>query len=135
MSAVTGDLLSAASFLAAMVGLLYTAWYPDIAKAANTTSDLRDEQKIEKVRAALRTRALPLAAIAIGLVLLLFWTAVQVMEGVVKNAVHSTDGAYDPVKACYVAIVLVLGVLAATSATAAYGVRKALRTLEGLPRS
>ena len=135
MSPVTGDLLSAASFLAAVVGFLYTAWYPEISKAAEATSEIKNNQMIADVKATLCTRAVPLAVVAVGLVAVLVPTAVNVVGRVVKHFVHSTAGAYDPVQACYVAVVLVLLVIAATSVVAAVRVWKAWGGLKGKPLS
>jgi hypothetical protein len=74
-----GDLLSAASLLLTVVGVIYSLWYQEISQAIDSAPQLpppdHREDRAEprkKLRAVLRTKALPLsvASICIALVFL-----------------------------------------------------------------
>jgi hypothetical protein len=131
LSAVSGDLLSAASLLTTVIGLLYTLWYPEIDHAASMSAVLRDPAKTVAAQTTLRTRALPLAASAVFLVVLLAWPAIQASTHIFAH----DAGGYDAVQACFVAVVLLLILLAVTSTSAALRVWGTLRRLRQLPEA
>jgi hypothetical protein len=132
LTPVTGDLLGASSLLAALLGLLYGAWYPEITAASRTTIPGHDAAGLVKATAAtLRTRALPLVAVAGVLTAILAPPAVSV---VVRTAQHLVGvrhgGGYDAVQACFVAVFAVIAMLLVMVSTAALRVRAQLHKLQ-----
>jgi len=101
---VKGDLLSAASLLLASIGLLFSAWQPEIKSALELSSKgLRADRgpRINQVRQALFFRALPLLLA----VLLIVGTCLPPAVAVVVHALTDDRGhSYDPIKAMFVSV-------------------------------
>jgi hypothetical protein len=101
------DILSATSLLTALLGLLYAVWYPEI----NTCLAIVPERKradrdgqIRQVESALHWRALPLAAGALGLCLVLAPEVIRVLAATVSIVLTRPPRAwprYDAVAAAF----------------------------------
>ncbi len=69
------DVLSASSLFLAVIGLLYSSWYPEVSAAlrARAKNSFREDnlQIIQDVKEAYQFRALPLAASSLLLVIIL----------------------------------------------------------------
>lgn len=132
MTPVTGDLLGASSLLAALLGLLYGAWYPEITAAARTSIPDHDATTLVKATTAtLRTRALPLVVVAAVLAVILAPPAVSVVVRTVQHLVGIRHGGgYDAVQACFVAVFGVVVMLLVMVTTAALRVRAQLLKLQ-----
>jgi hypothetical protein len=135
LNSVSGDLLAASSLLVALVGLLYSTWYPEITAAAETPIPLHDAIKpISNTRSTLRTRAAPLLLLAIVLVLLLLPPALTVVTQAVQHLFGSRQGShYDAVQACFIAVFVALLLLTVTLWTATRRVWLRLKELEKIP--
>lgn len=135
MSPVSGDLLSASSLLVALVGLLYSTWYPEITAAAETPVPLHDASKlISNMRSTLRTRAAPLLVLAVVLLVVLVPPAFAVVLQTVRHLFGSRSGSqYDAVQACFIAVFVALLLLAVTLWTATRRVWLRLKDLERIP--
>jgi hypothetical protein len=135
LSPVSGDLLSASSLLVALVGLLYSTWYPEITAAAEMPVPLHDASKLRSsTRSTLRTRAAPLLMLAVLLLLVLVPPAFAVVLQGVQDLFGSRPGSqYDAVQACFLAVVVALLLLAVTLWTATRRVWLRLKDLEKIP--
>lgn len=131
---VTGALLGASSLLAALLGLLYGTWYPEISAASRTTIPGHDAAGLVKATAAtLRTRALPLVVVAAVLAAILAPPAVSVVVHTVAHLVRLRHGGgYDAVQACFVAVFAVVVMLLVMVSTAALRVRAQLIKLRNV---
>lgn len=101
---VNGDLLTAAGLLLATVGLLFSAWHPEIAAATevSTKGKLADRgPRIAQVKQALLFRAIPLLIAIILIVLACGPPAVMV---VVRALTHDWGNPYDPVRAIFIGV-------------------------------
>jgi hypothetical protein len=132
LTSVSGDLLSASSLLVALLGLLYSTWYPEITAAAETAIPLHDASEARSnTRLTLRTRAAPLLLLALVLVLLLLPPAFTVVIQTWQRVFGSRPGSgYDAVQACFLAVFVALLVLAMTLWTATRRVWLRLKALE-----
>jgi hypothetical protein len=103
---ISGDLLSAAGLLLALIGLLYSVWYDEMNRALAVPiarHRLDREPAIATVRQALFTRAIPLVVAAVALVAVLADPAISVLA-------HAfSGGPYDAVKACFILVWLFCG--------------------------
>jgi hypothetical protein len=103
---ISGDLLSAAGLLVALVGLLYSVWYDEMNRALAVPvarHRLDREPDIATVRRALFARATPLVVAAVALVVVLADPAITVVA-------HAfSGGPYDAVKACFILVWLFAG--------------------------
>jgi hypothetical protein len=135
LSPVSGDLLSASSLLVALVGLLYSTWYPEITGAAEAPVPLHDASKLRSsTRSTLRTRAAPLLLLAVVLLLVLFPPALAVVVQTVRQLTGSQAGnQYDAVQACFIAVFVALLLLAVTLWTATRRLWLRLKDLERIP--
>ena len=130
MSPVTGDLLSASSLLAALLGLLYSAWYPEINAATKTPIPDHDRTDlVEATKSTWATRAIPLLVVAGVLTLVLAQPAYLV---VVRSYQHR-GGSYDAVQACFVAVFAVIVTLLVTIGVGAHRLHRHLRELRAVP--
>jgi hypothetical protein len=132
LTPVTGDLLGASSLLAALLGLLYGAWSPEITAAAQSTIPDHDATKlVNATTATLRTRALPLVGVAAVLAVILAPPAVSVVVRTVQHLIGVRHGGgYDAVQACFVAVFAVVVMLLVMVSTAALRVRAHLLKLK-----
>jgi hypothetical protein len=109
---VTGDLLSAASLLLASVGLLFSAWQPEITSATEVSiRGMRADRgpRIAQIRQALLFRALPLLLAIFLIVLTLAPPAIAV---VIHALTDCLGNSYDPIRAMFVSVwVLAVGLL------------------------
>lgn len=127
---VTGDLLSAASLLTALVGLLYSTWLNEIKGAAQATIPLSDvDPVLRDVRRVLWTRAMPLFAAAAALVLLLLPPFVDVLTRAGQVVFGDRAWHYNAVGGCFVAAYLIGVGLAVVTASSVWEVRAKLRRL------
>jgi hypothetical protein len=127
---VTGDLLSASSLLAALLGLLYSVWYPEINAATKTPIPDHDRTDlVEATRSTLRSRSIPLAIVAGVLTLVLAPPAVSV----VVSSYQHFGGSYDAVQACFVAVFAVIVTLLVTVTMGVYRLHRHLRELRRVP--
>jgi hypothetical protein len=130
LSPVTGDLLSASSLLAALLGLLYSVWYPEMNAAAETPIPDHDgTELVEATRSTLRSRAIPLVVVASVLTLVLVQPAVSV----VVRWYQYRGGSYDAVQACFVAVFAVIVTLLVTISAGVYRLNSHLRELRSVP--
>lgn len=104
-------LLSAASLLLAILGVMYGLWYPEISSALQVTPSRfseDDRSREEKVRLTLYHRALPLAIFGIALVAVFLPDTVSIITHSVNRLtsdgwVTFTD--YDAIKTSFVLVV------------------------------
>jgi hypothetical protein len=113
--AVSGDLLTAAGLLLATIGLVFSAWYPEMTAAIELEAPLHlldRNPQIAAVRRALWTRAVPLLAA----VVMLLAALAPVTASVVSHALTDDRGQpYDAVRAIFVGVwMLILWMTAAT---------------------
>lgn len=111
------DEISAASLLMAVVAILYGAWYQEIVDAANTAVPAKhDKHKpLAAVEKALFTRCLPLAFMAVMLVLVFSPTLVGIVGhavSVLREQGLAAYGAYSSVRTAFCVVVLVGGGIA-----------------------
>ena len=112
------DILSSATLLLTIIGLLYTVWYPTMTEALATKVPQYPEDRIRplpRVRDALKTKALPLAAASILLTLVFMpvaWSiAVRSMREFFAFGLAAGQH-YDPVQAAFFLVVLASAVFA-----------------------
>jgi hypothetical protein len=101
---VDGDLLTAAGLLLATLGLLFSAWHPEISSATEVSSKgkLADRSpRIAQVKQALIFRAVPLLIAIVFIVLACAPPAVMV---VVRALGDDWGHPYDPVRALFVGV-------------------------------
>jgi hypothetical protein len=107
---VDGDLLTAAGLLLATLGLLFSAWHPEIASATEVSSKgkLADRgPRTSQVKQALFFRAVPLLIAIMFIVLACGPPAVLV---VVHAFGEDWGNRYDPVRALFIGVwVLTIG--------------------------
>jgi hypothetical protein len=130
---VSGDLLSAASLLATIISLLYSIWYGEIKEAQGAEIALQKADRgpaIERVRATLWYRAVPLLGSAGLLVVILLPSTIEIILSTWEACFGpGTRLSYNPVEACFVAVYLVIIMLAAVTVFAVYGLASQLRKL------
>ena len=88
-----GDLLSAASLILAVVGMLYSLWYPEIQKALDEQIPKFKEDRIKINKAiggVLWTRSLPLAILAL-IVSLIFTPDTLKVSYEIYNQISTSD--------------------------------------------
>jgi hypothetical protein len=116
----TGDVLGAASLLLAILAVLYSLWYGDIGAALRVQIPTHHEDagpQRRQVAEAIRTRAAPLACAALVLFMVFLPEAIRLITHWFRHA--ADDGlwqaikSYDPVELSIVAVVVLLGFLAA----------------------
>lgn len=113
-AAITGDLLSASSLLTAVLGLLYSIWYAEIQTAGEITVPRRREDRGDataRVQHALRLRAWPLLAASVGLAGILTPPTIDLVTATARSALVG-HFRYDAIGACFVAVYLLILVLA-----------------------
>lgn len=101
---VSGDLLSAAGLLLATLGLLFSAWHPEVTAATEVSSrgKLADRgPRIAQVKQALFFRAIPLLVAVVLIVLACGPPAVMV---VVRALTEDWGNPYDPVRAMFIGV-------------------------------
>ncbi|MBP1822969.1 hypothetical protein [Mycobacterium sp. OAE908] len=101
---VNGDLLTAAGLLLATLGLLFSAWHPEVAAATevSTKGKLADRgPRIAQVKKALFFRAIPLLIAIVVIVLACGPPAIMV---VVRALTDDWGHRYDPVRALFVGV-------------------------------
>jgi len=136
MSTHPGDVLSAVSLLAAIVGLLYSLWYPEMreALAAERMLHRQDrEPSIAVVRDAITTRALPLALASFVQVLIFGPDALTAIRNIVKLSGPPGQPAaveYDSVQAAFVAVYAVSVLLATLALAMLWRLRSKLKSLQ-----
>jgi hypothetical protein len=109
---VTGDLLTAAGLLLATIGLVFSAWYPEMTAAIGLDAPrhrLDRDPQIATVRSALWTRAIPLL---IAILLLLFALAPAAVSVVAHALTDQWGHPYEPVRAIFVGVWVLLVALA-----------------------
>jgi hypothetical protein len=128
LSHVTGDLLSASSFLVAAVGMLYSTWFSEIEGAANTSIPDFDRDSLQKsTTMTLNTRAYPMLAAASIFLLLLLPPVISIITATAKHIFgDGAIGHYDAIHACFIAVYLVTLVLSATIGVATIRLRRHL---------
>jgi hypothetical protein len=130
---VSGDLLSAASLLATIISLLYSIWYGEIKEAQGAEIALQKADRgpaIQRVRATLLYRAVPLLGSAVLLVLILLPSTIDIIRNTWEACFGpGTRQTYDPVEACFVAVYLVIIMLTVVTVFAVYGLAAKLRKL------
>lgn len=134
-SPVSGDLLSAASLLTTVISLLYATWYAEIKDARNTQIPLHDRDPVKKlVRAVLWLRAGPLLTAAVLLTVILAPTFVGVLRYDWNElTTPSAHWHYDPVQGCFIGVFIVMLILVALTASAAWGLSSVLKKLRAQP--
>ena len=131
------DLIGATSLLTAIVGALYSLWYPELRLAlAKDVARKRDDRNgtIRDVAAVFWTRAVPLAASSIVLSFVLLPELVGVLYGSAQGvAAAISDGSshYETLEAVFVVAFGFLVSLAALSWSHAFGLIRLLRRLRG----
>ena len=113
------DLLSAASLLLTVLGIVFGAWYPEIVKAREEAVPPQHVDRVavrRMVRTALYAKALPLALAATILAALFFPNAKTIARGAYGSFMVSGWDAfdkYDAVEAAFCLVVALAGLLAA----------------------
>ncbi len=116
----TGNVLGAASLLLAILAVLFSLWYADIAAALRVeipthTEDAGPQRR--QVIAAIRTRAAPLALASLVLLVVFTPEALQLIirwgRNVDQHGLWREVKAYDPVKLSIVIVVVFLAALTA----------------------
>jgi hypothetical protein len=131
-----GDVLAAASLLLAILAVLYSLWYAEIARTLEIKAPKHlDDAAADRRRTSevLRTRALPLALAALILMLTFLPEALHIAVHFVRRA-HSdslwqTIKQYDPVSLSLVIVVVGIGALAAYTGWLAVRLWRLKRTL------
>lgn len=101
-----GDLLAAVSLILAMIGVVYSVWYPMIAETLRISvpDHLKDaENQRRRVRHTLNARALPLAFASSALAIILLPEAWCVIKSTILAVLRPEPGViyeYDAVAAC-----------------------------------
>lgn len=113
-----GDVLSAASLLLAILAVLYSLWYAEIAAALEVTvpRHLEDAgQQRRQIKGALNARALPLAVATLLLTLVFLPEGVHIAihwaRHVSRAGLSRSVRDYDPVSLALVLVVLSIGAL------------------------
>jgi hypothetical protein len=116
----TGDVLAAASLLLAILAVLFSLWYSDIGAALRVEIPTHREDagpQRRQVAEAIRTRAAPLACAALVLFIVFLPEAIRLIIRWFRNAADNglwhAIKSYDPVELSIVAVVVLLGFLAA----------------------
>ena len=109
------DLLSAASLLAGVSGVLYSVWYPEMRAALQLDVPAygRDVGK-DQVKSATLERAVPIVFLVAALAACLAPPAWEVLSSAVST-VGDGDATYDAVKAAFLVVYVALAVLLATA--------------------
>lgn len=116
-SSKMSDLLSAASLLLTVLGVVYGTWYSEIINTLGKQIDVHPQNRgpiRETVRATLYSKALPLAVAAIALTIVFLPDAVTiVLTGVNAVRAGGTNAfhQYDAVEAAFCLVVLLAGAL------------------------
>jgi len=112
------DLLSAASLLLAVVGVLYGLWYPEIIEALGTKVPAFSEDRIKPFRqisSVFYGRAIPLAIAALGVLLIFLPNAVQIIVSTIQNLQSKGINAladYNAVQTSFCFVVALSGAIA-----------------------
>ena len=112
------DLLSAASLLLAVIGVLYGLWYPEIIDALDIKVPAFSEDRAKpfrQVSSILYGRAIPLAIAALGVSLIFLPNAIEIILSSVQNILNKGINAipdYDAVKTSFCFVVLLSGAIA-----------------------
>lgn len=128
---VSGDLLSAASLLVALITFLYSTWYQETSSALELpTKRFRLDRgpHLALLRRVLMTRALPICVAALALVLVLAPPAIKVAW---RAIAHGWGQPYDAVKACFLLVWLISIFLAAVSTHRTFALFRHLRRQAG----
>lgn len=111
------DEISAASLLMAVVAILYGAWYQEIISASNTNVPPHDKHRpLAVVEAALFSRCLPLAVMAVAVVLVFLPTFVGIAGHAIAVLGESGLAGYERYSSVRTAFCLVVVVGAAIAA-------------------
>lgn len=109
-----GDLLSAASLLLAVLGMLYSLWYPEIQKALDLKLPKFEEDRVEPYKVILETfwtRSLPLAALALVDSLIFMPDTIKVMYKIYTQVMTSNASIffrdYDSVGIAFCAVEII----------------------------
>lgn len=136
-SRTVSDLLSASSLFLASLGLLYGAWYREISAACSADAPQFREDRgpaAKQVRAAYRTRSLPLAVASAAVTVILAPPFAAVVLEAVKtwaNLGFRAMGAYDAAKTLFCAVYLVTAGFALHTSHFAMRLRARLSELQG----
>lgn len=105
------DLLSAASLLAGVSGVLYSVWYPEMRAALQLDVPAygREPGRVQ-VQAATLERAVPIVLLVAALAACLAPPAWEVFSSAV-SAVRDGDATYDAVRAAFLVVYVALAVL------------------------
>jgi cytochrome c biogenesis factor len=134
-SSKMSDLLSAASLLLTVLGIVFGAWYPEIVNALAAAVDEKfdDRGAVRRtVRTALYGKALPLALAATILTALFLPDALAIVRGAYSafGALGwGAFGMYDAVEAAFCLVVALAGLLAVYLMSLAYRLRAKLWTI------
>ena len=100
-----GALLSAASLLLAVLGMLYSLWHSSIQRALDFTPDNacpdQDREHYFEAGSTLVVKAVPLAVVSAALSALFY---VPTCWPIVRTSLSSIDGNYQPVWAAHLAV-------------------------------
>jgi hypothetical protein len=131
-----GELLSAASLLLAVIGLLYSAWYKEITGAIRMpVAEHREDRgsAIREVKRVFAARTLPLAVAAGALAVTLFPDFAAILAdsaGVILSEGVGSLRRYDAVRTLFCTVGALAAYLAVHVAALAWRVRRRLRKLE-----
>ena|GEM_PF-1909452 len=129
------DLLSAATLLLTVLGVVYGTWYSEIVGAINATVDphLANRGPVRRtVRTALYGKAFPLAVIASALTALFLPDAVTIaVNGVRALSTIGCDAfrEYNAVQAAFCMVVILTGALAGYLISLVWRLTSKLRTI------
>ena len=108
-----GDILSATALLLTLVGLLYSVWYRELSDALDTkVPEFPEDRKrpLRHVHGVLVTKALPLAALSLGLTLAFLPVAVSITAVSLRLFLARPSSyfrSYDPVSTAFILVILV----------------------------
>ena len=128
MTPVTADLLSAASLLAALIGLMFSLWSRDIEDAIRTPIPHHDAEIARRnVSGVMWGKAIPLLIASLVFTILLVPPSVGVSLDAIQRG-----GDYDAVKACFIAVEIVLIALIILSSVKVIALSRKLKALAGV---
>jgi hypothetical protein len=129
------DLLSAASLLLTVVAILYGLWFPEIAAALDyevAKQKVDNKGSHKKAKMILLTKALPLAIIAIALLLVNLPDALSIAADSVKRAEAvgwQARHEFSAVRTSFVVVTFILGVLGIHTLVSAVQLKRHVRRL------